>query len=161
MAALFDIVGEFQQLYEMATSDDIDPDVFEGTLEALTGELEVKSAGYVAVINQLEMEEGKADELEKRYAAIRNSRKNAVKRMKDRLLMAMDALGKKELPAGDQTINVQKNGGLEPLKITGDVPEKFTKVTIEPDNQKIREFLKENTCDWARLLERGKHISIK
>lgn len=161
MAALFDIVGEFQQLYDMATSDDIDPEVFEGTLEALTGELEVKSAGYVAVINQLSMERDKAKELKQRYENIEKARENAIKHMKARLLIAMDAIGKKELPAGDQKIMVKNNGGVQPLEITGDVPEKFTKITIAPDNDKIREYLKDNKCDWATLKERGRHIEIK
>lgn len=162
MAALFDIVGEFQKLYELATEDG-NEEVFADTLEALTGELEAKGAGYVAVIQQIEMEEEKADELVKKYAAIRDSRKNAAKKMKDRLLVSMDALDKTEFPAGDYTIKAQTNGGKVPLKITGDVPEKFTRVIVEPDNDKIREYLKDNdnACEWAHLEPRGRHIKIK
>ena len=65
---LFEIVGDFQRLYEIAT-DGTDPQLFDDTLEALTGDLEAKSAGYVAVMEQLKMEADKADEIVKRYQA--------------------------------------------------------------------------------------------
>ena len=159
---LFDIVGEFQELYNMATSEEIEAEeAFIDTLESLKGELEAKSAGYVAVINRLEAEQAKAEEVAKAYSAVAKSRKSAVKRMKDTLLMAMDGLNKTEMPAGDLTIRIQKNGGLQPLVIDGDVPDNMMKVIYEPDNDKIREFLKENTCDYAHLEERGRHIVIK
>ena len=88
---LFDIVGEFQELYDMATSEEEQADqVFQDTLDSLKGELEIKSNGYVAVMNRLEMEQKKADEVVKRYQAIRDARKNAIKRMKDTLMLAMD-----------------------------------------------------------------------
>lgn len=159
---LFDIVGEFQALYELATSEDVESeDAFIDTLNSLTAELETKSGGYVAVINRLEAEQTKADEIAKAYAAVAKSRKNAVKRMKDTLLYAMDELGLTEMPAGDLTIKIKKNGGLQPLVITGDVPDNMTKVTIEPDNEKIRAYLKDNESEFAHLEERGRHIEIK
>lgn len=160
---LFDIVGEFQQLYEMATSEDEQAEqVFIDTLESLKGELETKSAGYVAVITRLEAEMAKADEIAKAYAAVAKSRKNAIKHMKDTLLYAMDSLGKKEMSAGDLTIKIKNNGGVQPLVIDGEVPDNLTKVTIEPDNEKIRAYIKEHEdCDFAHLEERGRHIEIK
>lgn len=159
---LFDIVGEFQDLYELATSEEIESEeAFIDTLESLKGELEAKSSGYVAVINRLDMEQKKADEIVKRYQALRDSRKNAIKRMKDTLMMAMDSLDRTEMPAGDLTIKIKKNGGVQPLVINGVVPDNMTKVIVEPDNEKIRAFLKDNECDWAYLEERGRHIEIK
>lgn len=159
---LFDIVGEFQDLYNMATSEEIEAEeAFIDTLESLKGELEAKSSGYCAVINRLEAEQAKADEIAKAYAAVARSRKNAVKRMKDMLLAAMEELNKDEMPAGELTIKIKKNGGVQPLVIDGNVPDNMMKVIYEPDNDKIREFLKENTCDYAHLEERGRHIVIK
>ena len=159
---LFDIVGEFAELYAMATSEEEQAEqVFIDTLESLKGELETKSAGYVAVITRLEAEQAKADEIAKAYAAVAKSRKNAIKRMKDTLLYAMESLDKTEMPAGDLTIKIKNNGGMQPMVIDGDVPDSFTKVTIEPDNDKIRAYLKDNECEFAHLEPRGKHIEIK
>jgi len=163
--SLFDIVGEFQQLYEIATSEEEQAEeAFIDTLNSLKGELEEKSSGYCAVINRLEAEQAKAEEVSKAYAAVAKSRKNAIKRMKDTLLMAMEELEKTEMPAGELTIKIKKNGGMQPLVIDGNVPDNMTKVTIEPDNEKIRAFLKDqpdNKCEFAHLEERGRHIEIK
>lgn len=160
---LFDIVGEYQQLYDLATSEEEQAEqVFIDTLESIKGELDIKSAGYVAVINRLEAEMAKADEVAKAYASVSKSRKNAIKRMKDTLLYAMDVMDVTEMSAGDLTIKVKKNGGMQPLVIDGDVPDSLTKVTIEPDNDKIRAYLKEHEdCEFAHLEERGRHIEIK
>lgn len=159
---LFDIVGEYQQLYDLATSEEEQAEqVFIDTLESIKGELDTKSAGYVAVINRLEAEQAKADEIAKAYAQVSKNRKNAIKRMKDTLLYAMDMMEVSEMSAGDLTIKIKKNGGLQPLVIDGDVPDSFTKVIIEPDNEKIRAYLKDYECDFAHLEERGRHIEIK
>lgn len=171
---LFSIVGEMQELYLMATDaiDDAEDEfersvaekAFLDTLEGMQGELEKKTAGYVAVINRLDAEAKKAAEIEKRYGAMKKTRENSIKRMKETLMIAMDTLGKDKLPAGDVTIKIKPNGGQQALSITGDVPDNMTKITIEPDNAKIREFLKtceDNTCEWAHLEKRGRHIEIK
>lgn len=160
---LFDIVGEYQQLYDLATSEEEQAEqVFIDTLESIKGELDIKSAGYVAVINRLEAEQAKADEIAKAYASVAKSRKNAIKRMKDTLLYAMDVMEVSEMAAGDMTIKIKKNGGMQPLVIDGNVPDSLTKVTIEPDNEKIRAYLKDHEdCEFAHLEERGRHIEIK
>ena len=158
---LFEIVDDMRQLYDMATDPETDPEVFNNTLEAIKGALEVKAAGYVNVIKQLEMEQKQAKEISKAFADKAKTRENNIKRMKDMLLMALDTANETEMDAGDFTIKVQKNGGAQPLVITGDIPENMTRVIIEPDNDKIRDFLKNNECNWAHLEERGKHIVIK
>ena len=162
MNSLFDITGEFLALYGMV--DDEDDQAFLDTLESLTGELATKAEGYVNVINQLEMESKRAKEVADSFEAKAKVRENAVKRMKEALLVALDVAGKTELPAGDFTIKVQKNGGLEPIVIDGNVPDNMTKVIVEPDKKKIRDYLKTldgNKCEWAHLEERGRHIKIK
>lgn len=157
---LFEIVDEFRLLYDILT-DETDPEVIAGTLESLNLELEEKAAGYTAVRAQIDMEAKKAAELEKKYGEIKKARENAKKALDERLLMAMDALGKKELPAGDFTIKIKKNGWQAPLVIEGEVPENMTKVIIEPDKTKIREYLENHEAKWAHIGERGRHIEIK
>ena len=145
----------------MGTDPDVDPQVFADTLEALKGELEVKACGYVQVIKQLEMEAKQADEVSKAFADKAKVRNNSIKRMKEVLQWVMEANNMDEMAAGAWGIKLQKNGGVAPLEITGEVPQNMTKVIVEPDNAKIREYLKDNECDWAHLGERGKHVVIK
>lgn len=158
---LFEIVDDYQNLYELATDPDTDPEVFNDTLEAIKGALEVKSSGYVNVIKQLEMEAKQADEVSEMFKAKAEVRENNIKRMKEMLKSALESTNQESLPAGAYTIKLQKNGGVQPLVIDGDVPQNMTKVIVEPDNAKIREYLKDHSCEWAHLEERGKHIVIK
>ena len=161
MATLFEIVDDMKGLYELATDPEVDPEVFQDTLEGLIGMLEVKSWGYVNVIKQLDMEAKQAKEVSKMFADKAKVRENNIKRMKEALQTALEAQDKTEMAAGAFTIKLQKNGGVQPLVITGDVPQNMTKVIIEPDTDKIREYLKDNEVEWAHLEERGKHIVIK
>lgn len=165
MATLFEITNEFQALYEFATTaelGEIDEQAYADTLNGMIGELEIKSAGYVAVINQLDMEQKKAEELAKAFKEKADVRKNNIKRLKDALKWAMINTGQKEITAGDFTIKLQNNGGKAPLKITGAVPDNFKRIIYEDDTELIRKRLEEGEeLDFAHLEERGKHIVIK
>ena len=161
MSTLYDITGEFLNLYEMATGEE-DEQTFLDTLESLQYELQDKAAGYANVIAQLEMESSQCELVIDDFKKKRERRQNSIKRMKEALMTAMDVAGLDKLPAGDYTMKIAKNGGLQPLKITGDVPDFYCKVVVEPDNQKIREALKEGEkLDFAYLEERGRHLNIK
>lgn len=165
-SSLFDLVGEYKALYEMAVSDEEQASqVFQDTLESIKGELAQKSAGYIAVINRLSMEQKKAEEVAERYSAHATACKNAIKRMKDTALMAMEAMNVKELPGGDFTFKIKTNGGLQALEIPDKdkVPKEFTKTIVETktDDEKIRAYLKDHEVEWARLKERGRHVEIK
>ena len=158
---LFELVDEMQELYDLAIDPETDPELLKGSIESVMGAIEVKACNYANLIKQLEMEQKQAELVSQAFADKAKVRKSNIKRMKEALMMAMDRLDKNTLPAGSFTFKVQKNGGLQPLKIDGEVPQNMTKVIVEPDNDKIREFLKDNTCDWAHLEERGRHIVIK
>ena len=161
MASLYELTGEFHALYELATSEE-DQQAFLDTLECLKGELEAKSAGYVQVIKQLNMEADECDKVIEAFKAKKATRENNVKRMKEALLNAMDAAGIDTLTAGEYTLKIANNGGLQPLKIDGDVPDSFTKIIVQPDNDLIRKALKEGQeLDFAHLEPRGRHINIK
>jgi len=159
--SIFDLADEIYDLYEMSTDPDVDPEVLNGSIESVMGAIEVKSCGYANLIKQLEMEQKQAEMVSQTFADKARVRKNNIKRLKEYLMIAMDKLDTDVLPAGAFTFKIQKNGGMQPLKIDGEVPQNMTKVIVEPDNDKIREYLKENTCDWAHLEERGRHIVIK
>ena len=162
MGTLFNIVGEFEELYALATQEELDEQLFNDTLEALTGELEIKGAGYVAVIQQLDMEAKKAKEIAEAFKMKADARINAIGRMKDALKVAMTRIGTDKIDAGDYTIKLQKNGGKQPMLITDEVPNDYLKVIYEPDKEKIRQALEEGTeLSFAHLEERGKHIAIK
>lgn len=161
MSSLYDLTGEFKALYELAVNDE-DPQAFLDTLEGLKGELEVKAGGYVHVIKQLTMEADECDKLIDAFTAKKATRLNNVKRMKEALIGAMDAAGVNTLKAGQFDLKIANNGGVQPMKITGEVPDSFTKVIVEPDNKKIRDALVNGEAlEFAHLEPRGRHLNIK
>lgn len=161
MSTLFELTTDMQALYALATEED-DEQAFLDTLEGLKGMIQDKAASYVDVIQQLDMEAAKADLMAKQFAQKRDIRKNNVKRMKEALMIAMDAMDATTMDAGNYTIKIVKNGGVQPMVIDGEVPESFLKVIYEADKDKIRQALKDGQeLSFARLEERGRHITIK
>lgn len=161
MSSLYELTNEFEMLYELAASDE-DEQAFLDTLEGLKGELSAKAGGYVHVINQLAMESAECSKVIDAFKAKKEVRENHIQRMKEALMKAMDAAGMDKLAVGEYTLKIANNGGLQPLKITGDVPDSFTKVIVEPDNKKIRDALVNGEAlEFAHLEERGRHLNIK
>ena len=164
MATLYELTGEFLQLYEIATEDG-DDQAFLDTLDGLMSELEAKARGYVGVIKQLDMEASACADQVAEWQAKQKARENASKRLKEAMRDAMIQIGRDEVKAGEYTIKLQNNGGKQPLIIDGDVPDSLTKVTIEPDKDRIRAYLEAlapgEGCSFAHLEPRGKHIKIK
>lgn len=162
MGTLFELATDMEMLYEMATDPDVDPQALADTIEGVMGMLEDKAASCVYVMKRLEMEQEKALEVSREFTAKATIRGNNIKRIKEAIMSTMDRLGLKELDAGNYTIKVQKNGGKEPLVITGEVPDKFKKVIYEDDKELIRKALTDGeTLEFAHLEPRGKHIVIK
>lgn len=163
---LFDISNEFKEIYAMLTDPEVDPQVVNDTLEAMTGELEVKANGYVNVIKQMEMEAKACEEQEAFWKQKKDVRNNSIKRLKSALCLAMIEThhdDKDGLKAGEYTLKVQNNGGKQPLKVKAEeVPDSYMKVVYEVDNDKIRKALEQGEeLPFAYLEERGKHITIK
>ena len=161
MSSLYELTNEFEMLYELAASDD-DEQAFLDTLDGLKGELEAKASGYVHVINQLGMEAAECSKVIDAFKAKKEVRENHIKRMKEALMEAMDAAGVDKLPAGEYTLKIAKNGGLQPLKIDGEVPDNFKKIIYEDDKDKIRKALSDGEAlEFAHLEERGRHLNIE
>ena len=163
MNELFNLVGEYRELYEMLT-DGEDEQVVTDTLEGVMGEIEIKAEGLVSVINRLDMEIEACEKHKKAWDERLRVRKNAKDRIKRRIIEAMIAIGKNEIKAGDVTIKMQNAGGQLPLIVdeNATVPERFTKLTIENDNALIRKALESGEqLDFARFGERSKVLKIK
>ena len=160
---LFDLIGEFKELYSMMTESPED-EVIQDTLDGVVGEIEVKSEGYLALINRLDMELDACKKHRDEWINRTKVRENAIKRLKERLATGMVMMGKSEIKAGDNTIKLQKNGGKLPLIYKADTPKEFLKTTItfENDNDKIRKALDEGQkLDFVEYGERGSHIVVK
>lgn len=162
---LFNLAGEYRELYDMLLdADESEKEVIEDTLEAVEGAIEVKGAGYISVLNQIEMEIEACKKQKAEWDARLKVRENAHKRLKQHLLDGMLLLGKNEIKAGDMVIKVQNAGGKLPIVFDTDktVPEKYTKITIETDNNLVRAALERGEkLDFAHFGDRAKILKIK
>lgn len=159
---IFDLTGQIKEVYEMMTDPEIDEQVVKDTLEALMGELSVQAENVVKLRNRLDMEIDTCTKQEREWKTAKQVRQNRKKTLDELVKMTMLNLNVTELEAGDVTLALQNNGGTLPLIVDGTVPERFTKITIENDDARIREALDNGEkLDFAHYGERGKHIKVK
>lgn len=159
--SLFTLTNEYTALMDFGYTED-DYETFCQTLEPIITAIDEKADGYCAVISrfngQAEMIKAEIERLTARKQAI----ENAVKRMKDALLSSMQTTQRSEIKTDLHTIKIAKNGGKQPMEITGEVPDSYNRMTIEPDKDKIRAALESGEkLDFAVLKERGQHLNIK
>ena len=163
MARLFELVGEYNDLYDLMTDPEIDEDAILDTLEGLEGEIEAKAEGYLTVMDRISMEitacERQVDEWTQRLKV----RQNRLKTLKQKIVLAMESINMKELNAGERIFKICNNGGVQPMDVDKEnVPDSYQRIIYEPDMKKIRDALESGTeLSFARLEPRGKHLRIK
>lgn len=160
MITLYELTNEYKALLLMAEDPEVDPETIADTMEALEGELEVKAESYVVIIKELTAEAEKFKAESERLTKRKDTLELRIAQLKDRLIESMKETGRDKLPTEHFKLSIAKNGGVQPLKITGDVPKEYCK--LEPDNKKIREsLLLGEKLDFAQLEDRGVHLSIR
>mgnify|MGYP002521873232 CR=1 FL=1 len=170
---LMSLVGEHAEVMAMIEDPEVDQQTVLDTLDSIEGAIEVKADGYASVLRGIKFErEGlnaKREYLQRILDQINNRDINLRRHeeaMKDRLMAAMIATGKDEtgIKTDQFEFKIIGTGGVSKLEVDEDkVPDSFTKVIqkVTPDNSKIREYLKDHECDWARLLPTKKKLDIK
>ena len=165
MASLFDLKGEYLQLMEWMNDPDIDPDALAETLESVRMEIEDKAEGYIKVIENFKSDAEAYSKQAKIFKEKADRAEKNATRLTEVLKSAMEETGHKELKTELFNIKIVGNGGKQPLKIIGDVPEQYIKMVPQNDTEAIRKYLESlatpDACPWAKLEERGTRLSIK
>lgn len=164
MNELFSLVGEYRDMYDKLTDPEMDEESVKGMLDLICADIEVKAEGLVAIKDRLEMELDACEKQEKLWAERKRVRKNSLERLKSTMIAVLDGIGKNDIQAGDVKIHVQNAGGKLPLIVdeNATVPERFTKLTIETDNELIRKALEDGEeLDFARFGNRSRTIRFK
>ena len=166
MASIWDITGRAMMLQDMASEEELDPEVLKDTMLSIEGEFDVKVEAYCKLIKNLEADiDGLSGEVDRLNHKIQ-VRKNNIKRMKEVIFNTMQILGRTK--AGSTVIgaSIQKNGGKLPLiveeKDAKNLPPELQKIKYEPNNDAIRDALEAGRAlDFAHLGERGESLRIK
>ena len=113
------------------------------------------------MIAELKAQQDKINTEIERLARIESAIESNINRMKTRIKETMEAMGKTEIKTDLHTFKIQNNGGVQPMVITGDVPDNYLKVVYQADNAKIREDLTAGKeLSFAHLEPRGKQLRI-
>ena len=164
MPTLYELTSEYLSLLYLLDEDGSDDDSIQQALAGIEGSIKEKSEGLAKVWHELNAKtEARKKESERlRARAVISDR--AAKRLRKYLLDAMTAVQINSVEWETGSISVCKNGGSQPIEITGDLPEEYTKTEMNtaPDMDKIREALNNGTqINGVIVKERSHHVRIK
>lgn len=167
---LYEISGRFAEIqkqldFENESMTDTEyRDALVESFNKIEGELNEKVDAYCAIIKQKEAV-GKARwEEANRLEALGATDSLSAKRMREAMMLVLNALGKTKLDTVLHKVSIRGNGGKQPLVIEDDtnIPAEWTKVRYDIDRDKIRTALESGeVLDFAVLSPRGSHLSIK
>ena len=154
MAKLYEIVGAFKELLEMASEENMDQKLISDTLEGVEFEFEEKADGYAKVVKMLEGDVEAIDKEIKRLTEKKNTIKNNISGIKKNLENAMLVTGKTKFKTLLFGYNIQKNPVSVSIDDENQIPKDFW-IEQKPklDKKSLAAFLKENEVSWAHLTQ--------
>lgn len=154
MAKLYEIVGAFKELLEMASEENMDQKLISDTLEGVELEFEEKADGYAKVVKMLEGDVEAIDKEIKRLTEKKNTIKNNISGIKKNLENAMITTGKTKFKTLLFGYNIQKNPVSVSIDDENQIPKDFW-IEQEPklDKKSLAAYLKENEVSWAHLTQ--------
>lgn len=160
MATLYDLTGQFLDIYQM----DIDEDTKLDTIESmgLIEDLEDKAEGYAKVIRNLEADKASYKAEKERFAAKEKAVDNKIKLLKTNVQTAMEVTGLTEIDGELFKLSLQKTK--DSVIIEEDkLPKKYwnKKVTEIPDKKGLYELLKEGRKIKGARLQENRSLRIR
>lgn len=159
---LYELSNQYELLLDMLSDPNEDEEVIIDTIDAIKGEIEVKADGYGKIITMMNSNVKAIDEEIKRLQAKKQVLDNRTKLLKNSVYGVMKQMEVNKIKTDLFTFSIQKNGGVLPLEIVGEVPDNYTKITYEVDKDKIRnELQKGKELEFARFGDRGESLRIR
>lgn len=162
---LYDLTGQYEEILNLLYDGETDEQTILDTLESIEGEIEDKADNYAKMIKSLLADAVVIKSEEERLYGRRKSLEDRAKALKDNLEANLKFIGKTKFKTELFSFNIQKNGGKQPLTITeniSDIPMKFLiQSDPVPDNEAIRDLLKEKEVEWAHFEPYGESLRIR
>ena len=165
MSSLYNLSASYRQLMERLYDEELPEEAIIDTLDSLEGAIEDKADGYGKVIRMIEadIESTKAEEA--RLHARRKSLERRKDVLKGNLYDAMKTVGLAKIKTALFTVSIRKNGGKRRVELDVPIealPPEFQKVTIEANNEALRQLMGDGeSCEYCHLAEQGESLSIK
>lgn len=161
---LYELKGQYKELYAMLEDEEITPEAVLDTLEAIDGEIEDKAVGYAMVMQQLkgEIEVSKAEEA--RLAENRRRKQAHIDRMMEYLSKSLLEVERREITTPLFRFSFRKSESVE-IDDMDKIPFEYMKYEPKPDKTAIKKALKEaaangESVDYAHI-EVKQNLQIK
>ena len=118
---LYEISEELMTLEDMLYDDTVDQETVQDTLEMINMDFEDKADNYAKIIRTMDASIKALKDEEQRLSGRRKALEERQKWLKDTLEANMRYTGKMKFKTPLFSFSIQKNGGLEPLVITGEL----------------------------------------
>lgn len=168
MANIYELTADLLQLQEMLEDAIDDDEIILDTMEAVTGDYDVKMEAYAKVIKNLEGNKKMLSDEAKRLSGKAKIIDNNIVRLKKIMFDSMKKLNKTTSGGNLFKVSIQKNGGVLPIIVdvaTSKLPDEYVKIEESPDLDAIRKALEDHADNiiksMAHFGERGESLRIK
>lgn len=166
MATLYELTGQYQYLLYLMEDPEVDPQIIEDSLEAISGDIEAKADGYAKVrlelLTQKAAMKAEIDRLTARTKAIDRN----VDRLMESLQNTMIVMHTPKIKTDLFTFNIQKNPPKVVIDNMADIPLQFL-IHQDPkvDTAAVKKSLQnpEEAPIWEGIahLEQGESLRIR
>lgn len=157
MATLYELTGQFLEIYNM----DIDDETKLDTLEAIdwTNDYETKVEGYVKVIKSLEADIEARKNEKKRLDGLNKSDQTKIDNLKAALAVSMTETGQTKVDTTLFKVGFRKSEAV--VVDETKLPKKYQVATYKPDKKTLKELLKSGKHIKGAVLEERSNLSIR
>lgn len=157
MATLYDLTGQFLEIYNMEIDDETKLD----TLEAIdwTADYENKVEGYVKVIKSLEADIEARKNEKKRLDGLNKSDQSKIDNLKAALATSMAETGQERVDTTLFKVGFRKSKAV--VVDEDKLPKKYQVATYKPDKKTLKELLKSGKRIKGAVLEERSNLNIR
>nr|DAS10109.1 MAG TPA: resistance protein [Caudoviricetes sp.] len=157
MATLYELTGQFLEIYNM----DIDDETKLDTLEAIdwTSDYETKVEGYVKVIKSLEADIEARKNEKNRLDGLNKSDQSKIDNLKAALAVSMTETGQTRVDTTLFKVGFRKSKAV--VVDEDKLPKKYQVATYKPDKKTLKELLKSGKHIKGAVLEERSNLSIR
>lgn len=160
MAKLYELVGEYRDLYDL----NLDDETLADTLESIDFQkrLNEKVEGYAMVIETALADAKMYEDAEKKFKAKKEAAKKKAAWLQGNVFDAMKLTNQTEIKSGVFTVQIRQNP--ESVKVDEELlPKKYfnKKITLAPDKKTLKSLLKEGKKVRGAELIRTEKLVIK
>lgn len=139
---LYELTGQYLALQKLADDPDMPEQALTDTLEALTGDIQVKAQNLLQVVRGIETDIDAVDAEIKRLQEIKKVRQNRIDSLRDYLRHNMQVSGITSIKCPLFSITLAAGRDMVVIEDESLLPKEYQRITVAPDKAAILAALK-------------------